>query len=72
MNKGAEADGYYFALNGYQYRVRQDTVMKRGQLTGTVTVDVYKRYNWRNIGGGLGATSVWGPSSRCGRTTWPI
>ncbi|MFE1851402.1 RHS repeat-associated core domain-containing protein [Streptomyces sp. NPDC059489] len=52
MNKGADADDYYFALNGYQYRVRGDTVMKRGQLTGTVTVDVYKRYNWGNIGGG--------------------
>ncbi|MFE2579624.1 RHS repeat-associated core domain-containing protein [Streptomyces sp. NPDC059378] len=52
MNKGADADDYYFALNGYQYRVRGDTVMKRGQITGTVTVDVYKRYNWGNIAGG--------------------
>ncbi|WP_432587772.1 hypothetical protein ABVG11_20920 [Streptomyces sp. HD1123-B1] len=43
---------WYYALNGYQYRVRGDVVDDGGVLKGTVTVDIYKRYNWGNPAGG--------------------
>ncbi|MFI6347501.1 hypothetical protein [Streptomyces sp. NPDC050560] len=59
----AEQDWYY-ALNGYQYRVRGETVERHGKLTGEVTVDVYKRYNWGNPAGGKGRGDIgWGPVS---------
>lgn len=44
---------WYYALNGYQYRVRGNVVDDHGDLKGTVTVDIYKRYNWGNPAGGV-------------------
>ncbi|MFI6349558.1 hypothetical protein [Streptomyces sp. NPDC050560] len=43
---------WFHTLNGYQYRVRGDTTAEGEKLTGEVTVDVYKRYNWGNPAGG--------------------
>jgi hypothetical protein len=39
---------WYYALNGFQYSVQ---AVDNGTST-TVTVDVFKRYNWGNISGG--------------------
>lgn len=39
---------YYYALNGYQYRVFGSDVNGSEQ----VTVELFKRYNWGNPAGG--------------------
>ncbi|MEU9790551.1 hypothetical protein AB0E27_07950 [Streptomyces sparsogenes] len=49
---------WYYALNGYQYRVRGDVVDDGGVLKGTVTVDIYKRYNWGNPAGGSDRSDI--------------
>ncbi|WP_435241127.1 hypothetical protein [Streptomyces cucumeris] len=49
---GQSVRDWYYALNGYQYRVRGNVVEDDGVLKGTVTVDIYKRYNWGNPAGG--------------------
>ncbi|HWL87901.1 MAG TPA: hypothetical protein VNO21_18985, partial [Polyangiaceae bacterium] len=43
---------WYYALNGYQYRVRGTPVEVDGVQYQKVTVDVFKRYNWGNPTGG--------------------
>ncbi|MES4901262.1 MULTISPECIES: hypothetical protein [unclassified Streptomyces] len=49
----AQVRDWYYALNGYQYRVRGNVVDDNGVLKGTVTVDIYKRYNFGNPAGGV-------------------
>ncbi|WP_328912983.1 MULTISPECIES: RHS repeat-associated core domain-containing protein [unclassified Streptomyces] len=49
---------WYYALNGYQYRVRGHLNSKGGTLHGSVTVNVYKRYNWGNPAGGTHRADV--------------
>ena len=46
-----EADWFY-ALNSFQYRVYGDGVTVDGQPHGTMTIEIYKRYNFGNISRG--------------------
>ncbi|MBA2947606.1 golvesin C-terminal-like domain-containing protein [Streptomyces himalayensis] len=45
-DKGAAVQGWWYALNGFQYRV------KSGGDNKTITVEIFKRYNWGNPTGG--------------------
>jgi hypothetical protein len=49
---GAKAADWMYALNGFQYRVIGQTELVDGSLQGSMTVEVYKRYNFGNVGGG--------------------
>jgi hypothetical protein len=58
-NSSAKVLNWYYALNGYQYRVRGQqseegcTKADGCRTVETVTVDVFKRYNWGNPAGGV-------------------
>ncbi|MFI2304514.1 DNRLRE domain-containing protein [Actinacidiphila glaucinigra] len=45
-DKGPAVQGWWYALNGFQYRVKSSGDNK------TITVEVFKRYNWGNPVGG--------------------
>ncbi|MFI6586024.1 hypothetical protein [Embleya sp. NPDC050493] len=42
---------WYYALNGYQYRISGDVKEIDGKIVGDIRVDVSKRYDWGNPGG---------------------
>ena len=52
-DKGPAVQDWWYALNGYQYRVQGSSSTTDGKTTTTVTVDVFKRYNWGNVAGGV-------------------
>jgi hypothetical protein len=54
--------GTYNAMNGFQYRVKVANSMENGRTNHTITVDVFKRYNWGNVAGGKHRDNV-GPGS---------
>ncbi len=45
-DKGPEVQDWWYAMDGFQYRVRS------GDSNNTITVEVFKRYNWGNVAGG--------------------
>ena len=51
-DKGDKVQDWWYALNNFQYRVQSSDGGK------TVTVDVFKRYNWGNIAGGRPRNNV--------------
>ncbi|MFF4573507.1 DNRLRE domain-containing protein [Streptomyces sp. NPDC001410] len=51
-DKGPGIQGWWYALNGFQYRVKTTNDNK------TITVEVFKRYNWGNPAGGKPRSNV--------------
>ncbi|MFD5319636.1 RHS repeat-associated core domain-containing protein [Streptomyces sp. NPDC127098] len=49
---GHQVRDWYYALNGFQYRVQGAVEIRDGEPVGVIVVDVYKRYNWGNPAGG--------------------
>jgi hypothetical protein len=50
--KGQALRDWYYALNGYRFRVYGIPADVDGRAVESVTVDVFKRYNWGNPTGG--------------------
>lgn len=55
MEHGGSLEDYYYALNGYQYRVYGSHGQGGAEK---VTVDLFKRYNWGNPAGGDGRNDL--------------
>ena len=55
--------GWWYSLNGYQYDVRGARSNIDGVESETVTVDVFKRYDWGNLAGGVPRGPVGGVRS---------
>jgi hypothetical protein len=51
-DRGTKGLDWYYALHGYQYRVKVDSVTTSHGIQENVTVDMFKRYNWGNPAGG--------------------
>jgi hypothetical protein len=43
-----DLQGWYYAFNGYEYRISGSSEIVNGVPVGQITLDVYKRYNWGN------------------------
>lgn len=52
LDTGPKARDWFYALNHYQYRVHGTVTLVGGHKTATVTVDLFKRYNYGNPVGG--------------------
>ncbi|MER6354763.1 DNRLRE domain-containing protein [Streptomyces sp. NPDC001634] len=51
-DKGPAVQNWWYALNGYQYDVSGTSTAVDGTTVETITVNVFKRYNWGNVAGG--------------------
>ena len=51
-DKGPAVQNWWYALNSYQYDVSGTSTTVDGTTVETVTVNIFKRYNWGNVAGG--------------------